>query len=172
MKLQKLFLLLGLIIILLLRLCNIYAQQPRLFSETLWIWSRSLTCIPTFSNSHVFYPALFQLALFLFEWVFFSLGYFFGLFNSIIEFDTMRLDNLPLFLLLGRVVVILFSMGTIYLVYEIGKKFKDKNMGIIAMFFLGFNYLYFRESRFLYYNIPVTFFIMLAFLFILNIAKH
>ena len=159
-------------IILVLRLCNIYAQQPRLFSETLWIWSRSLTHIPTFSDSYVFYPALFQVALFLAEWVLFSFGYLLGLFKSIIEFDTMRLNNLSLFLFLGRFIVMLFSMGTTYLVYEIGKKFKDKNMGIIAMFFLGFNYLYFRESRFLYYNIPVSFFITLAFLFILNIFLY
>jgi len=143
-----------------------------LLSETIWVWNRSLTYIPTFLDTYVFYPNLFQIILFLVEWLLFSCGYFLGLFNSIIGFDTLRLNNLLLFLCLGRLVVIGFSIATIYLVYKIGKKLKDSDMGMAAAFFLGFNYLYFRESRFLYYNIPANFFIMLAFLFTLDVFLY
>jgi hypothetical protein len=74
-----------------------------------------------------------------------------------------------MFITIGRFIAILFSIGTIIVVYRIGKKIKNRDVGLIAMLFLAFNCFYMRESRFLYYNVPVSFFIMLGFLFILDI---
>jgi len=152
-----------------LRLYNIYFQNPQLFSETIWIWNRSLTCVSDFSEKYVFYPNLFQLVLFCAEWIVFLIGRFFGIFKSVLDFDSLRLNNLPMFMALGRIVVIIFSASTILLVYKAGKKIKNAETGIIAMAFLAFNFFYLKESRFLYNTVPSSFFIMLNFLFIWNI---
>ena len=125
---KRILALLVLLMALALRLYNIYSQNPRLFSETIWVWSRSLVFIPTFSDSYVFYPSLFQIILFVFEWAFFICGYLLGFFNSIIDFDAKRLYDLLMFILLGRFVVVFFSIATIYTVYKVGNKFKDADI--------------------------------------------
>lgn len=171
-KAKNLFLPLIIAASLFLKLYNIYFQHPRLFSETVWIWNRTLTCVPAFSEKYVLYPALFQIILFTCEWIFFSFGRLFGFFSSIIDFDTQRVTNLLMFITMGRVIVVCFSIGTIFLVYKLGKKVKSHEMGLIAAAFLTFNCFYLRESRFLCYAVPSAFFIALAFLFIWDIFLY
>lgn len=57
----------------------------------------------------------------------------------------------------GRILQILFSLGSIYLVYLIGKITFNKRAGLLAAVFLSFSPTYFSWANFLYTGVPSTF---------------
>ncbi|MBN1312545.1 MAG: glycosyltransferase family 39 protein [Anaerolineae bacterium] len=64
--------------------------------------------------------------------------------------------------LLGRGVTIAFSIGTIILVYLIGKRAYGNSTGIVAMLFLAMMPLHIRDSHYVAVDIPATFWVVLA----------
>lgn len=58
--------------------------------------------------------------------------------------------------------VMLFGMGTLILVYIMGKEFFNKKTGLIATLVLGTSFQFVIQSRMIYMDVPLTFFIMLS----------
>ncbi len=63
----------------------------------------------------------------------------------------------------------LFFLGSLYLIYLIGKQiFKNEWLGLLAAFFFSFYQVIYDYSRWLMLDIPLTFFVLLTFYFIYN----
>jgi 4-amino-4-deoxy-L-arabinose transferase-like glycosyltransferase len=65
-------------------------------------------------------------------------------------------------ILFGRILEIFFSLGSVYLVYLIGKTYKNEFVGLIAATLLCFTPIFFDFSFRLYTEIPSTFFALSA----------
>lgn len=154
-----------------LRLINIYAQEARLLIETQHVWSSSLAYLPITSQQQGPYLPFGELIYFISNWIVYLFGYLVGIFNSTIAFDTRRITDLLFFLLIGRITNIVFGVTSVYLIYLAGLKLKNSSTGIMAALFLTFMYLHVQESRFMHNDMPVIFFMLLAFLFCIDILK-
>ncbi|MFC1752733.1 ArnT family glycosyltransferase [Thermoproteota archaeon] len=71
----------------------------------------------------------------------------------------------------GHILQILFSLGSIYLVYLISRLVFDKKVGVLAAFFLSFSPIYFFWGNYLFTRLPSTFFGLLS-LYLLLKSKH
>jgi len=101
-------------------------------------------------NPHDFHwPSLFSYLLFILYGAYTALAFLFGHFSSwegVIKEITFDPVN---FLLISRLVSVICSSISVYLIYKIGVCFyKNKLAGIIAAIFLGFTYLDVRNSHF------------------------
>jgi hypothetical protein len=120
-------------------------------------------------NPHFFnYPSLF-LYLLLFGYVlYFGFGSVFGLFSSLDHFETYYYQSFPHFILLGRIISATMGTISIYLVYRLAAKSYSKSVGILSALFFGFTYLHVRDSHFGVTDVPLTFMLILAYLFIVG----
>ncbi|MBN2482688.1 MAG: glycosyltransferase family 39 protein [Candidatus Omnitrophica bacterium] len=168
---KKLLLLAILLIAAFLRLVNLYSQSPNLFSELGWVWSRRLNYLPPQCTLILDKWPFHNLIHFIAEWFLYALGYMFGFFKSVVDFDSRRLTDVWMFLFTGRMVNALFGIATVYVAYLIGKQNEDENTGLLSALFLSVMYLHVRESRFIAYRIPLVFFVTLAFLFLLRMFE-
>lgn len=62
--------------------------------------------------------------------------------------------------LVGRVLSTLFDLGTVSILFILGKKLKDEKLGILASFFYAFAVLPIQLSHFYAVDTPLTFFIL------------
>jgi len=80
---------------------------------------------------------------------------FLGLFHkSILEYGNIRL--------VGRAYSVLFDLGTIVLIYLLGKKLYDRRAGLLAAVFVAFSVLHIQLAHFYAVDGVLTFFIVLA----------
>ena len=75
------------------------------------------------------------------------------------------------FMLLGRLLTALLSIGTILVVYLIGARMYDPRVGLLAALFLIFSPVHNKISHYMVPDVPMLFFMMLTFLFIWQIYK-
>lgn len=123
-------------------------------------------------NPHYFgHPTLLHYLLFFTYVLYFFIGKFFGFFNSITDFETLFFINPTSFYLIGRTIAALFGAMTILLVYILSKRVFNKNIGLLSALFLTFTFLHTRTSHYARHDIPVTFFIVLTYIFIIDIYK-
>jgi len=80
---------------------------------------------------------------------------FLGLFRrSFLEYGNLRL--------VGRAYSVLFDLGTIVLIYLLGKKLYDRRAGLLAAVFVAFSVLHIQLAHFYAVDGVLTFFIVLA----------
>lgn len=72
----------------------------------------------------------------------------------------------PLFFMVGRIFCALLGASTVFLVYILGKIAFSKKVGLISALFLCFAFLHVSKSHFIAVDVPMTFFIVLSFVFI------
>lgn len=116
-------------------------------------------------NPHYFkLPPLLSYLLFILYGVYFALGYLFGFFGSISEFQELFVANPTSFYLLSRFIFgVLLGTASIYLVYSLAISFfKEKWIAILSSIFLAFSFLHVIHSHYVYHDIPMVFFILLA----------
>lgn len=109
-------------------------------------------------NPHSFnFAPLLTYVLFLIYGVFFLLGHVFGYFHALKDFAYLYLSDPTSFYLIGRVLYGLIC-GTIsvFLLYIAGKRYFNVSVGLLASFFLAFNFIHARDSHYLYFDIPLT----------------
>jgi len=70
--------------------------------------------------------------------------------------------------LFGNIIEILFSIGSIFLVYVISKHVFNKRVGLLAAIFLSISHIYFTMGAYIMPRIPATFFSLLAVYCFLN----
>ncbi len=168
-RIKKVMLLLIILAAAALRSYNIYSQPPHLPDEMSLVWSRNLICPASVLSITFCNLPLQNLILFLSEFLFFSLGYIFGYFPALADFDAGRITDIWMFLLVGRLVSVIFGVATVYVVYLIGKKIKNEESGLIGALFLTFMFLHIENSRYVHYMVLVVFFMSLSLLFLMHI---
>lgn len=116
-------------------------------------------------NPHVFKMSpLLSYILFLLYGIFFVAGRLMGAFRSAEDFAYLYLNDPTLFYLIGRSFFgLLCGSASVYLIYLAGKRYFSEEAGILASFFLAFNFLHARDSHYVYFDIPLTLCVLLFF---------
>lgn len=117
-------------------------------------------------NPHVFNIApLLTYVLFFLYGIFFAIGHLLGYFHTLKDFAYLYLNDPASFYLIGRCVYgLLCGTASVLLLYLLGKKYFNRTTGILASIFLAFNFLHVRDSHYIYFDIPLTFCVLLFFL--------
>lgn len=114
------------------------------------------------------YPSLYLYLLLSTFVCYFGIGRSFGHFGSLRDLvSEYALSPAPLYLI-DRCLVALLGTATVYLVYLIGARWVNRRVGLLAAFFLAVAYLHVRESHFGTVDVPLTFFVTLATVFLLR----
>lgn len=103
--------------------------------------------------------------------IYYHTGKISGTFQSATEFINSFYADPTLFVILGRLLTVLLSVGTIFLVYRVGTKMYNRRVGTIASLFLIFSYVHNKISHYQVPDAPMIFFFMLSFLLIWNIYE-
>ncbi len=98
--------------------------------------------------------------------IYYFIGKLNGSFKTKAEFIEIYVKNPTVFYILGRLVTLIFSLGTILIVYLIGKKMYNPRVGLIASLFLIFSPEHNKYSHYLMPDSPMLFFLVSSFLFI------
>lgn len=106
------------------------------------------------------YPPLYVYIQALFYKIYFLFGSLIG------SFDSIKDMTLTQIFLIGRFISLFFGMGTVLLVYLIGKRIYSKKVGLLSSLFLSFSFLHILYSKMIKPDIAMSFFIVLSFLFI------
>ncbi len=108
------------------------------------------------------YPTLYLYLLFFCYLLFFSVGFILGKFGSIGSFITFYNTNAVPFILIGRFLTVVFSIGTIYLTYLFAKKLFDKKTGLLSALFLSLSWQHVLSSHYATTDIAAVFFTLLT----------
>jgi len=123
-------------------------------------------------NPHIFtYPHLFIYMLFFLYGLFFIFGKITGAFPSVSDFQDLYFQDPSAFYIIARCAVVFFMAATVVIVYLIAKRAFNKKIANIAAAFMTFNIANVQISHYATTDIPVLFFSMFAFLFILKITE-
>ncbi len=158
---------------LLLRLLGIWHGYPYSFypDEANFV-KRSLAFGSGDLNPHWFHkPAFFMYILFAEYGVFFVVGKIISLWNSVEDFAVTFIANPGPFYIIGRVTVALFSVGSILVTYQIGKRHLNVRIGLFAALLLTLCYAYISASQDIKADIPASFFTILSAYFLLNFLE-
>ena len=130
-------------------------------------------------NPHFFkVPPFLSYCLFFLYGCFYVIGKIFGMFGGVNDFGYRFLSDPTHFYLIGRIFTgVFFGTFSILLLYKLGKKIFDAQTALIAALFLAFNFMHVRDSHYIYFDVPLVFFILLFFLslyalFTRNLARQ
>ena len=123
-------------------------------------------------NPHFFtHPALSFYITYVAEASLFIFSYLVGFVDSASDFAGLFFSNLFPFLVAGRIPSLLFGIGTIYLVYLIGKKIWSRDAALCASIMLTLTPLHIIESQTIRIRSIATFFGILCLFFVFNILE-
>ena len=130
-------------------------------------------------NPHFFkVPPFLSYCLFFLYGCFYIIGRVGGMFSGINDFGYRFLSDPTYFYLIGRIFTgVFFGTFSIFILYKLGQRIFDKQTGIIAALFLAFNFMHVRDSHYIYFDVPLVFFMLLFFLvlyvlFSKNLFRH
>ncbi|MFQ6044397.1 MAG: ArnT family glycosyltransferase, partial [Candidatus Poribacteria bacterium] len=161
------FLYLVLVVAFCVRFYGIWANLPYVVHpDEPQIVNRALSLNPSDMNPHFFdWPG--SLLIYVLFVCYRMLSLFGNLFRGIFGTPPGFIEDISTYYFIGRFVVVLFGVATIYLVYQIGLKIYDARVGLVAALFLTFSFLHVEASHHALPDIPLTFFMMLSFLALL-----
>lgn len=161
-------LILILLLALAIRLCGIAFGLPYIYHvDEARFANISLDYFSGDLNPHFFHvPTLYTYMVAGIWAVYFHCGKILESFNTTADFLRSFSEDPTLFVILGRSLTVLLSVGTVFLVYWIGTKMFNRRVGTIASLFLIFSHVHNKISHYMVPDSPMIFFFMLAFLFI------
>ncbi len=120
-------------------------------------------------NPHWFHKPAFYMYLLFFEYgLYFFLGKIAGLWVSTSEFAVQYVRNPGPFYMIGRFTTVLFSVGSIWLVYQIGKRHFKPGVGLASALILSLTFGHVVSSQDIKADTPTVFFTIASMLFLLN----
>ena len=124
-------------------------------------------------NPHFFnVPPLLSYVLFAGYGLFYIAGLGLGLFSGVRDFAYLYLNDPTVFYLIGRIALgVLPGTFSVLLIYFLGKKLFSVKAGLISAFFLALNFLHVRDSHYIYFDIPLAFFLIAFFIKSLDLAR-
>lgn len=117
------------------------------------------------------YPTFYMYIVSSFYLVYFIISFVAGSCASMPAFLAGYFLDPSNFYIISRMISAFMGTATVLVVYRITEELFDKKTALVAALFLGCTYLHVRESHFGVTDIPMAFFIMLAFLFIVKSYK-
>ncbi|MEI8349157.1 MAG: glycosyltransferase family 39 protein [Candidatus Omnitrophota bacterium] len=94
-----------------------------------------------------------------------------GPFRNLDNFFTLVLTNPLPFYVIGRILVALIGACTVLPVYIITKNLYSKRAALMAALFMACTYLHVSDSHYCTVDIPMTFLLMLSYVFILKLTE-
>ena len=124
-------------------------------------------------RSHYFlHPTLYLYLLLFLDGIFILAGMARGVFSRPSDAWKLYLTDPTVFYLIGRYTSAVLGILTIPLIYLIGKKAFNEKVGLLGSVFLTFSLLHVQWSQLGYSDVPLTFFITLAFFFSLSALRE
>jgi hypothetical protein len=153
------------------RLVGIDWALPNVFHvDENWFAGLALRHVQGDLNPHFFHvPSLYSYLVSGVWGLYYLGGKALGTFSSMADFREAYLRNATVFMLLGRLVTVLFSLGTVILLYLLGKKMFNIRTGLLAALFLTFSLEHVKISHDMLPDVAMIFFLLPAFLFIWNV---
>jgi 4-amino-4-deoxy-L-arabinose transferase-like glycosyltransferase len=172
-SLEKSILIFIIVLALAVRICGISFGLPYLYHvDEERFAGISLQFLKGDLNPHFFYvPSLFTYLVAGIWKIAFLVGKIFGKFQTTAQFIDSFYRDPTTFMILGRMISILLSVGTILLIYLLGKKIYNPKVGLIAALFLIFSPEFNKISHYLNPDGPMVFFLVLSFFFIWRIYQ-
>jgi dolichyl-phosphate-mannose--protein O-mannosyl transferase len=117
-------------------------------------------------NPHNFlYPSLLYYLLFSLYVIYAGIGLIAGRFQNVADVAVSYFVNPAMYYLIGRAFVALLGTATVGLVGIIGTRVYNTKVGIVAACFFAFTFGHVEYSHYAVTDAPMTFFVMLSFLF-------
>lgn len=159
---------------LLVRLWGIWHGYPySYYPDEMHFINRSVSLGNGDLNPHWFHKPAFLMYFLFFEYgIFYLIGNLFGYFNGVDSFAIYFFQSPWAFILIGRITVTLFGLGTIYVVYKIGEMCWNKKVGLYSEIFLVFSYGHVFGGQDVKADVPATFFTILSIFFLLRIVQN
>ena len=125
-------------------------------------------------NPHWFHkPAFFMYLLFFEYGILFVIGKLISLWNNVNGFAIYYINNPGLFYIIGRITVVLFSVGTVLLTWVISFRFYGKISAIVSSIILSLSFGAIVTAKNIKADTPCAFFTLLSLFFLLNyISKN
>lgn len=154
----------------LLRLWGIWHGYPySYYPDEAHFVKRSLSFGSLDFNPHWFHKPAFYMYLLFFEYgAYFLVGKILGLWNTIAQYAISYINNPGPFYLIGRFTTMLFSLGSIWVVYLLGERIFRKNAGLWAAVILTLSYAHVAASQDIKADTPAMFFTILSTFFLLK----
>jgi len=154
-----------------LRLWNVNWDLPEIYEEAypltiswkFWNWGHAgFNFNLTFFN----YPALTFYIQFLVQAVHYVVGYLSGTYNDLQAFQKAYETNPTVFVVLARLVSLLFDMGAILVAYFFARRFADYRAGLLAALLVAINPLHIEQAHLVAVDTPLMFFALVSVFFI------
>lgn len=114
-------------------------------------------------NPHWFHkPAFFLYVLFVEYGLLFVIGKLSGMWESVSAFAVYYIDSPGIFIMLGRVTVVICSVGSVFLTWLIGQRIFSQTAGLIASFLMAFSFGAISTAKDLKLDAPCAFFTLLS----------
>ncbi|MCD6288764.1 MAG: glycosyltransferase family 39 protein [Candidatus Hydrogenedentes bacterium] len=102
----------------------------------------------------------------------FVAGWIVRVFHSPSDFADLFLTNPTVFFMMARFTSIAFGIGTVYLVYRLGKEMCSRRLGLLAATFFAFSRLAVGVDHFAFFDTPLTFFCALSMLLFYRVMSR
>lgn len=124
-------------------------------------------------NPHFFaIPPLVSYVLFILYGIYFLIGKALHVFSSPESFALAFLKDPTVFYIIGRVSLgVILGTATIVLVYILGKKIFSEKAGLLAALFFSISFINVQNCHYIYADVMMVFFIVLASIAALSIAR-
>ncbi len=87
-----------------------------------------------------------------------------GKFTSVAHFMKAFEEDATPYVIIARLLSVLLSVGTILIVFHLGKRMYNPRVGVLASLFLVFSPVHNKISHYMVPDVPMVFFLMLSFL--------
>lgn len=124
-------------------------------------------------NPHWFHKPAFLMYLLFFEYgILFVIGKVFALWQSVADFAVFYIINPGPFYLIGRMTIVIFSMGTVVMSYLLGVKIEGKKAGLISALILALSAGHIYATKDIKADIPCAFFTIVSAYFLVCFLKN
>lgn len=138
---------------------------PAIFNpDEIPILSRALALAKGDLNPHNFlYPTLYFYELFAWEGMYFVVARLAGVYRSVADFQNAFFVDPSRLVLVGRTLTAAFGVATIAAVYDAGRRFYDRQVGLGAALFLAVAPFAVRDAHYVKLDVPTAFFVTVTY---------
>jgi hypothetical protein len=124
-------------------------------------------------NPHYFwYPSLLMYVGLVAEGALYFVGHLLHVYSSPDAFAAAYFEDSTAVYLLGRVLVAAIGAASVVVCYEVGRRFFSKPIGLIGAALLAVAPIHVSSSHFFVTDVPMTFFVLLAYVFLWNVYSR
>ena len=138
---------------------------PAIFNpDEIPILSRALALAKGDLNPHNFlYPTLYFYELFAWEALYFAVARAAGVYRSVADFQNAFFVDPSRLVLVGRALTATFGVATVVAVYDVGRRFYDRRVGMGAALFLAVAPFAVRDAHYVKLDVPTAFFVTVTY---------